>query len=395
MPSSIPATINQLTQLGVEVTPGVAVAATKKLVSMGLPLNPAQNIQEFRPRGNKFATAHALNQEWSEGEVADDSGLAYNEIHYILASLLSKPSAPTAKPALAWAAGTKVVGQAVVENGNVFRVTVTDGADATEPTWTGVTLGQTVTHEGVTWINEGTAPVGTGFEWTFDIASYARDVIQTYTIESGDVTSGRGYQTAYCYFTGLEIECVRGDEVTISGDIVGNRRITKILTDLSATPEPQLVPATPAHLNVYMDNSAANLGTTQLDGNFSVTIALNDRATQAWFHGRQYQGPAGRVETPPEATIELVQADGEEVDTMLLALRNSQRKFFRFEWVGPEIVPGVYNRIQWDCAANIGDTLEQDDEDGVYAVTVPMALEHDGTWGRAMRVKVQNALGTL
>lgn len=404
MPANILATLNQLSQIGVEVTPGTAVAATKRLTSMGIPMTPAQNIQRFSPRGAKFSTAHALNQEWSEGEIGDDSGMAYNEIQYVLSSLLSKPANPTALAALAWSAGSKVIGQAVVETSAVgppivnstFRVIATDGSDATEPTWTTApNVGNTIVHEGVTWRNEGVAPTTSAYEWTFDIATYQRDVVQTYTIETGDALTGRSYRSAFCYFTGIEIESARADAVSLGGSLVGNAREENFtLTNLAGS-EPQLIPATPAHLNIYMNNSAASIGTTQLDGNFTTAISMSDRATQAWFHGRQYKGPAGRVETAPEATFELTQADGTEVDEMLLALRNSQRKFFRFEWVGPEIVPGRYNMIQWDVAGNIGDSIEYDDEEGVVAVTVPFEAEHDGTWGRAMRVRVINNANAL
>lgn len=397
MPANILATLNQISQIAPEVTPGTPVAATKRLSSMGIPMTPAQNIQEFRPRGAKFATAHALTQEWSEGEVGDDSGMAYNEIQYVLASLFSKPPAPTALAALAWVAGAKVIGQQVLESGYIFEVTGGDGSDAIEPTWASfLTEGATFSHEGVNWINRGATSVTTAYEWIFDIATYARDVVQTYTIETGDVLSGRSYRSSFCYFTGMEIESSRADQVTLGGALVGNAREENFtLTDLSASPEPQLIPATPAHLNVYMDKSASALGTTQLDGNFTSTISMEDRATQTWFHGRQYKGPAGRVETPPSATCELVQADGSEVDEMLLGLRRSTRKFFRFDWKGPVVTPGHSHKIVIDLAANIGDSIEYGDEEGVNAVTVPFAVEHDGTWGRAMRVRVINGLNTL
>lgn len=364
---------------------------------MGIPMAPAQNIQEFKPRGSKFATAHAVTQEWSEGEVGDDSGMAYNEIQYVLASLLSKPANPTPLAALAWSAGAKVIGQQVLESGSVFRVIASDGTDATEPTWAGAsTLGSEVTHEGVTWENMGAPAVASAYEWTFDIATYERDIVQTYTIETGDVLSGRSYRSPYCYFTGIEIESSRADQVTLGGTLVGHKRQENFtLTDLSGAGEAQLVPATPAHLNIYMDTVHTNLGVTQLDGNFTTTISMEDRATQAWFHGRQYGGPAGRVETPPSMTAELVQADGYEVDEMLLGIRESTRKFFRFDWEGPYVTPGRRNKIVWDMAANIGDSIEYADEEGVSAVTVPFAVEHDGPWGRAMRVRVVNGISSL
>lgn len=398
MPTDIQASLMQISQLGVEVTPGTPVAATRRLTSMGIPMTPGQNIQNFSPRGSKFDTASALVQEWSEGTISDGSGLAYNEIQYILASILSKPSAPAAQAPVAWSAGAKPVGFTVYENNgtanHVFRVTATDGTDATEPTWAGVAIGGTVTHEGVTWINDGPPDVANAYLWTFDIATYARDVVQTYTIETGDLLSGRSYRAAYCYFTGMSIESARADVITLGGDLVGHARSPFDLTTIGGG-EPELIPATPAHLNIYMDDDSTELGTTLLDGNFSVNLGIADRAAQVWFHRRDLAGPAGRVETKPAVTAELIQADGEEVDEMLVGLRNSTKKFFRFEWVGPEIVPGRTNKLIWDMAANIGDTSSYDDQDGVWAVTIPFTAQHDADWGKAMQVKLTNSMSGL
>lgn len=396
MPNEILGTLNQISQIGMESAPGTAVPATRKLTSMGLPMTRAYNIQEFRPRGSKFATAHALNQEWSEGEIDDESGCAYNEIQYVLASLFSKPAPTTPLSSPAITRGLEVkLGEGYVQTGRAYRVTQAGTTHASSaPTYGGTTKGQTVTDGNAIFTDIGTS-AGTGYRWTFDMSTYSRDDVQTYTIETGDVRTNRAYRSAFCYFTGMELESSRADEVSLSGDIVGNQQEARSLTDLSASPEKQLIPATPAHLNIYMDDTAAALGTTQLDGNFTATVSISDRATQAWFHGRQHKGPAGRVETAPEATFELVQADGEEVDKMLLGLAENQRKFFRFEWVGPEVVVGVRNMIQFDIAGNIGDAPEWDDEDGVYAATIPFSAEHDGAWGRAMRCVVVNGESTL
>lgn len=395
MPSSIVGTINQISQLGIEVTPGTAVAATKRLASMGLPMTPAQNIQSFQPTGAKFSTAHALSQEWSEGSISDDSGLAYNEIQYVLASLLSKPSAPSTVTAPSRVNSTPIavgdVYKPATPNAHVYRCTVAGTTNATPPTFP-TTTGTTFA-DGTATMQEAGVDTGVGYLWTFDIATYSRDTVQTYTIETGDALSGRSYRASNCFFTGMELESSRSDTVSLSGDLLGSARSSFALTSIGSTPD--LVPATPAHLNVYMDNTAAALGTTQLDGNFTTNIAIADRAGHTWFHGRQYSGPAGRVETMPESTFTLTQADGTEVDTMLLGLTNSLRKFFRIEFVGPEIVPGVKNKIMWDIAGNIGDSIEYDDNDGVVAVSVPFAAEHDGTWGKAMRVTVVNGASAL
>lgn len=398
MPASIVGALTQVSQIGVEVTPGTPVAATRRLVSMGLPLSPSREIQEFRPPGFKFTTGHVETRQWSEGSIGDGSGLSYNEVQYPLSSLLSKVT-PVQQ-------GTTVLPRSTaVPLGNIYRpstantfmyeVTTAGTTAATEPAGLAglTTVGASIADGTATVTNVGLASNAV-YDWTFDVSSFSRDNIQTYTIETGDSETGRSYRAPFAFFTGMEIGSSRAGEVSVSGDLVAAKRSSFTLTGGTASYD--IIPATPSHLNVYMDNTAAALGTTQLDGNFSSNISLTDRASQVWFHGRQYQGPAGRVETPPDATFELTQADGTEVDDMLLALTNGARKFFRFEFKGQPIGNStVKHELRWDVAGTIGDAESWDEEENVWAATVPFAAEHDGTWGRAMRVRLRNGIAAL
>jgi len=72
-------------QLGVEVTSGEAVAADKKLGSLGIEPSVAAEIDSFRPMGNKYPTLAALNKEWVKAKLSGK--LVYSEVIYPLSSL--------------------------------------------------------------------------------------------------------------------------------------------------------------------------------------------------------------------------------------------------------------------------------------------------------------------
>ena len=80
-------TVTQVCQLRVEVTPGTAVAANKKLPSLSIDGAIKTNIDKYRPLGNKFPTIHAQGKEWVEAKIGGEP--TYSELGYIFSSLLA------------------------------------------------------------------------------------------------------------------------------------------------------------------------------------------------------------------------------------------------------------------------------------------------------------------
>lgn len=86
-------TIAQVTQVGVESTPGTAVAANKLFLSSGISPAVKVDMQRFRPMGQKFPTVLVPGKEWVEAKL-DGQG-SYTELTYLFASLFTDPGAPT------------------------------------------------------------------------------------------------------------------------------------------------------------------------------------------------------------------------------------------------------------------------------------------------------------
>ncbi len=77
-------------QIGVETTAGTPVAANKKLLSISIIPGARPEAEAFRARGNKYASFVTLNKEWAEAKL--EGKMTYNEILYLLISLLSQPT---------------------------------------------------------------------------------------------------------------------------------------------------------------------------------------------------------------------------------------------------------------------------------------------------------------
>lgn len=140
-------TITQVVQVGVETTPGTAVAANKRLTALSITPNIRTNIKRFRPQGYKYPTVTALGKEWSE---APFTGVpTYTELIYVLSSVL----------------GT---------------ATITTPAGGT-----------------------------TSRDWTYNPSTTAEDTPKTYTVEMG--SSLRAHRIPYALVTDFVLEFNRED----------------------------------------------------------------------------------------------------------------------------------------------------------------------------------------
>jgi hypothetical protein len=93
------AAVFQAVQVGLEATPGTPVAASKRLLATEIALQPRTPFNTFRPVGQKFATGSSAQKEWTEASVR--GALSYNDLTYIMSSLLTQAAVPgtwTLKP---------------------------------------------------------------------------------------------------------------------------------------------------------------------------------------------------------------------------------------------------------------------------------------------------------
>lgn len=81
--------LNQVVQIGVESTPGLAVAASKRLQSIGIEPSVSVEMDQFRPAGQKYRAITTLGKEWSTSPISGRG--SYTEMVYLLASVVSTP----------------------------------------------------------------------------------------------------------------------------------------------------------------------------------------------------------------------------------------------------------------------------------------------------------------
>ena len=94
------ASIFELVQIGAESTVGTAVAASKRLQSLSLTVNPKASVQTYTGKGAKFPVMSALTKEWVEASVTGP--MTYTDIAYILNGVLNTVAPTGASTGKTW-----------------------------------------------------------------------------------------------------------------------------------------------------------------------------------------------------------------------------------------------------------------------------------------------------
>lgn len=215
------ATIFQTVQIGIESTPGTPVAANRKLTSVSIvPAIKTEN-KVLRAIGNKYPSLAVVNKEWTEASVEAEQ-LTYNEILYLLSSLLSQPTP------------------------------VQQGATA-------------------------------AYKWTFASNTSAEDAGKTFTVEQGD--ANYAWRAAGVKVTGLEFTFKR-DEVSVSGSSIGKALetgITMTASPTSMTPKPVLPAHLKLYM---ADSQTGLDSAQAVSRGFGLTWSLTDKNSLVWPIGQ-------------------------------------------------------------------------------------------------------------
>ena len=330
-------TITQSVQIGVESTPGVAVAANQRLGSMGFAIGPQTEFKPLRPIGQKYPSLQILGKEWAEADL--EGSPVYTELPYAFASLINSPT--------------------------------------------------------VSQIMDGATPTG-AYLWTFQSNTYGDDTPKTFTVEQG--SGFRAHRVSNCILTEYSMKWGR-EEIELSGTWLA--RAIEDGVSLTASPQalPQ-IPVKPADLSVYLDTTSAALGTTKQTRTLKGEFTVEDRYAPLWVVDAAQPSFVTTIESEPTVEFKMTQMADAQAMQSLVAMRGGITSFLRLEGVGPVIFTPtvgdpIRHRMTLDIAGQVSDVSSFDDEDGVYAIEWTFSAVHDPTWGKAFRATVVTTTDSL
>lgn len=330
--------VNQTVQLGIQPDFATAVAATKRLRSFMVNLDPNIETDAFTPNGNIFPSSNDLIQEWTEAEI--EGVLTFTEIVYLL---------------------TLAFGPAVI-------TTPTDAVLTRQWKWT--LRGNTLLSP-----------------------SYG-------SVEKGN--SVYALRAAAMACTGLNIGYSRKDRIEIGGSMYGKPvELGHTMTTIASNPTVELVRVLPQMLDWYAEDAWADLDDmagNQIMQAYEADLSLDNLFGSVWPMRSDLNGHDSLVPTAIDSESSLLMEANAAGMAFLTTTRNSQTKYLRGLATGPiietEALTDFHYKFQVDQTVQIKDISAFEDADGPYAVPVTFQPIDDGT-NPVVEFTIWNALTAL
>ena len=237
-----------------------------------------------------------------------------------------------------------------------------------------------------------TTTVGsTGKKRVYDQLDTAADATQSLTIQKGQ--AARAHQVAGAILTDYTFTFSRKNGATLAGTGIG-----QLLTDpvtLTASPtDLELTPLSARDVSLFIDATAAGLGTTQMLRAFNVVFDQKGKYGPVWTLDNTQPTFATFVELAAANTCTLrLEADAAGM-AHLADYRADSLIFVRLQAIGRVFeagTPPLTYTLDYDVALAIKTPKNLGaDEDGIVVIDYDCEMVRDSTWGKAVEVTTIN-----
>lgn len=326
----IRSTIAQGIQVGIESTEGTAVAANRRLSSVGFSFDPNIDFDQFRPMGNKFNTLSVPGEDWSG--VSYEGQPTYDELVYLFSSLLT-------------------------------TATITTPATGTNSR-----------------------------QWEFIPAATTSDAPKSLTIERGDATIAE--RVAGALLTGMDLTFRRDSiDMSGDGMARAIATGITLTSSPTAIPLVPVIPKTVSvYVDAPSTSSAGAtdtaLGTTKLSLVREASLSISDRYAPFWALDAAQASYAASLEGEGGWEIGITPVADSTGMAFLTNARAGDSRAIRIEAVGSIIETTITYKLTIDAIGQIIEVGELSDDDGAQVIPYTFGIVYDTTWAKALRVRV-------
>jgi hypothetical protein len=327
--------VTEIVELGVESVPGTAVPSSVKLAGLQLDLDTALELDRVAPSGNLWDTIAAPRQEHATGSL---SGFpTYPELAYVFS--------------------------------NVFgAATVTTPSGATQARlWS--------------WAPSSNTP------WT----------PRTWTIRRGVVNNSAELAT-YGLLSGVSMSFSRTATPSVGGDFFAQALDYAASVGATGLQALSVVPILPPQVCVYLDPTAAAIGTTKLTRDFLASFEVTGLFGPFWPLDCALVGFGGAVPMKPDTTATLQLGNDTAGRALVPIMRAGTSQSMRIECTGPQIdagPPANFHRLRIDAALKVVQAPKRGDADGLSTLEWGFGIFDDPSFGGALKIALTTNLATL
>jgi hypothetical protein len=430
--------VDIVTQIGVETTPGTEVDATKKLTAVMLAFSARLEARFQRANGSRLITSGVKNKGWAEGSF---EGIAsYEELAVILEGLIGRNGAVINPYNGQAAAYGRVFDSNTWSNQKTFTAERGDSSAAMVATNVQLSTLQMrfgrdeVTCSGNLFAKE---PNNAG---TLTLRNEQQTITITGTPTGGTFTLTYNGQTtgniaynasAANVVTALEaLSNIGAGDVTATGGALPGTPVVVTFANALAGANQPLMTANAAGLTggtspavtvaettpggyqegynespisgnevcVYVDTTAAALGTTLLTDGYTVEFSIPEVAAPKWVLNCTVASFKESVKLAIENTTLNLTAEFNAQTRALYDAWNANSLpiyFVRIKCTGPIIAGAVANLAQFDFAVKLESVEELADQDGTYGYQFGFRVIEDQTWGKGFEFLLVNELAAI
>jgi hypothetical protein len=229
--------------------------------------------------------------------------------------------------------------------------------------------------------------------WTFTPDTDGPDTIKTFTVEHGSSVRAQQFEYGTVIDWGFSFGAQDGS-IPVKGAMIGTQLrdgITKTSTPASVV----AVPAVPKQFTVKIADAQASLaGATALDRVLNVEFGFTGKQGPVFTVGTAASFVATAEKAPDLGGSITLEADANGMAYLTVAQAGTQ-KWIQIKATGDTIADAYAYDIEIQMPVVFTTLGELSDADGVVAVKYGIQAVHDGTWGKALQVKVVNTLTGL
>lgn len=426
------AIVFERSQIGPEVTPGTAVAATRQLLGTRITSNIVSETNVTGPNGFRVATTGVQNKEHTEADIEQDPA-QYTEMVYPLSGILGRgsvsvpsasvnlwewdpsPTNPLTPQTFTVEEGGYVRAKrfayglvnslsmewsrdGVSLNGTMIGQRTTDGHTMTA----GTAEVQTITASGT--VSGGTYTISFEGHTTGSLAHSANNAAILAALEllpniaPGDVTLGGGALpgtpvtvTFGGQYASSNVPMLVINSASLTGG--GSYAVTQTTPGAPLT-QAALQPVSGKDWDFYLETSLGSHGTTKLTRCFGGSFDLGEMYDVLWTGNTSNTSWAAHADIASEPTFSFTVETDATGEGYLTQLRAGQVVYPRIKFTGPTLGSSTY-LAQFDFAVILTEPGDVSDEGGVQVREWSGRIIYDATWGKWMSVDVQNNVTAL